>query len=173
MNLSKLFVIALLAGTLGVIGCSDDENGGTAGTGGTGTGGTGGSGTDACTGGLCDSADVKIDCDVARAACKADADIGMTDAECDQAATEFYCNVGDPGTGGTGGDGGGGTGGTGGTGVSDIPGCNQALCAADAARQAACEEFWPLCIEFCNAEAETCGEDECAAFALVFICREQ
>jgi len=54
MKLSRLFVIALLAGTLGVFGCSDDPpatgNGGsggegTAGTGGSGTAGTGGSGT--------------------------------------------------------------------------------------------------------------------------------
>ena len=54
MKLSNLFMIALLAGTLGVFGCSDDPpatgNGGsggegTAGTGGSGTAGTGGSGT--------------------------------------------------------------------------------------------------------------------------------
>ena len=50
MKLSNLFMIALLAGTLGVFGCSDDEtNGGggstgTAGTGGSGTAGTGGGG---------------------------------------------------------------------------------------------------------------------------------
>jgi hypothetical protein len=41
MKLSRLFMIALLAGTLGVIGCGDDTtnpagSGGTAGTGGTG-----------------------------------------------------------------------------------------------------------------------------------------
>ena len=54
MKLSNLFMIALLAGTLGVFGCSDDPpatgNGGsggegTAGTGGEGTAGTGGEGT--------------------------------------------------------------------------------------------------------------------------------
>ena len=54
MKLSNLFMIALLAGTLGVFGCSDDPpsngNGGSggdgaAGTGGSGTAGTGGSGT--------------------------------------------------------------------------------------------------------------------------------
>jgi hypothetical protein len=54
MKLSKLFVIALLVGTLGVIGCGSDPapegNGGsggngTAGTGGDGTAGTGGDGT--------------------------------------------------------------------------------------------------------------------------------
>ena len=45
MKLSNLFMIALLAGTLGVLGCGDDDNGGTAGTGGSGTAGTGGSGT--------------------------------------------------------------------------------------------------------------------------------
>jgi hypothetical protein len=43
MKLSKLFVIALLAGTLGVFGCSDDPETGNGGSGGTaGSGGTGG-----------------------------------------------------------------------------------------------------------------------------------
>ena len=52
MKLSNLFMIALLAGTLGVLGCGDDTTNpagsggsGTAGTGGSGTAGTGGSGT--------------------------------------------------------------------------------------------------------------------------------
>ena len=39
MKLSKLFMIALLAGTLGVIGCNDDTTG-TGNTNGNGTGGT-------------------------------------------------------------------------------------------------------------------------------------
>jgi len=172
MKLANLFLITALVGVVAAIGCSDDPpsngNGGSGGT--AGSGGTGGNGADVCTGGLCETADVRIDCDTARAACKADTTIDMTDAECDAAATEFYCNVGDPGTGGTGGDGGGGTGGTG---VSDIAGCNESLCATDPARQAACEEFWPLCVAFCNSEGEACGEDECAGFALVFICNEQ
>ena len=52
MKLSNFFMIALLAGTLGVLGCGDDTTNpagsggsGTAGTGGSGTAGTGGSGT--------------------------------------------------------------------------------------------------------------------------------
>ena len=64
MKLSKLFVIALLAGTLGVLGCDDETStggsggSGTAGTGGRGPAGTGGGGTgrpvpDPCTGGSC------------------------------------------------------------------------------------------------------------------------
>jgi hypothetical protein len=169
MKLSKLFMMALLAGTLGAFGCSDDEtNGG--GSGGSGTGGSGGSTADPCTGGLCDTADVKIDCDAARAACKVDTTINMTDAECDAAATEFYCVVGDPGTGGAGGDGGGGAGG-----ASGVAGCDVGLCLNNAERKAACEEFMPACILFCEGEgsAESCGEDECIAFALVFICKEQ
>ena len=44
MKSSRLFVIAMLVGSLAVIGCGDD-GGGTAGTGGSGTAGTGGSGT--------------------------------------------------------------------------------------------------------------------------------
>jgi len=66
VKLSNLFMIALLAGTLGVFGCSDDPpatgNGGsggegTAGTGGSGTAGTGGNGgsvdPDVCNVDLC------------------------------------------------------------------------------------------------------------------------
>ena len=172
MKLSRLFVIALLAGTLGVIGCSDDPpangNGGSGGT--AGSGGTGGSTGEPCTGGLCDAQDVKIDCDAALAVCKADAggQIGLTDAECDAQVTEFYCVIGDPGTGGTGGTGGAG-------GASGVNGCDVDLCLSNPDRKAACEEFMPACIEFCEGEgsAEACGEDECIGFALVFICNEQ
>ena len=45
MKLRNLFVIALLAGTLGVFGCSDDPATGNGGNGGEGTAGTGGEGT--------------------------------------------------------------------------------------------------------------------------------
>jgi hypothetical protein len=46
MKLSSLFMIALLAGTLGVFGCSDDPPAtGNGGSGGEGTAGTGGDGT--------------------------------------------------------------------------------------------------------------------------------
>jgi len=169
MKLSKLFMMALLAGTLGVFGCSDDENNG----GGTnGGGGSGGSGvTEPCTGGLCETADVKIDCEASNTVCKADAngDIGMTDAECDEAMTELYCVVGNPGTGGAGGDGGGGAGG-----ASGVDGCDKELCLTEPDRKAACEEFMPWCIAYCDsAEGGLCGADECAGFALIFICREQ
>lgn len=44
MKLSKLFVVALMVGSLGVLGCGDDD-GGTAGSGGNGTAGSGGNGT--------------------------------------------------------------------------------------------------------------------------------
>ena len=183
MKLSNLFMIALLAGTLGVFGCDDDPQtgnggsggGGTAGSGGTGgsggSGGTGGSTADPCTGGLCETADVKIDCDAARATCKADVELALTDAECDAMATEFYCNVGAPGTGGTGG--GGGAGGAGG--ASGVNGCDVDLCLTNEERKAACEAFIPICLVFCEGEGsvESCGEDECIAFAFVFICNEQ
>ena len=163
MKLSKLFVIALLAGTLGVFGCDDGttSNGGNGGSGGDGA-------AEPCTGGLCETTDVKIDCDTARAACKADVELDLTEAECDAMATDLYCNVGAPGTGGAGGDGGGGAGG-----ASGVAGCNVDLCLKNADRKAACEEFMPKCIVFCNDPDEICGEDECVAFALVFICNEQ
>ena len=165
----------MLAGTLGAFGCSDDPpsngNGGSGGDGAAGTGGTGGGAAEPCTGGLCQTADVKIDCEASNTVCKADAngDIGMTDAECDEAMTELYCVVGTPGTGGAGGDGGGGAGG-----ASGVEGCDVDLCLDNADRKAACEEFMPWCIAYCDsAEGGLCGADECAGFALIFICREQ
>jgi hypothetical protein len=72
MKLSKLFMIALLVGTMGVIGCGDE----TTGTGGmTGTGGTGGTGgfdfDTACDRGLCLQSDVlKAECETLVAACR-------------------------------------------------------------------------------------------------------
>ena len=114
MKLSNLFMIALLAGTLGVLGCGDDDNGGTAGTGGSGTAGTGGSGTagtggsgTAGTGGsgtggtggtvgaveACSGADC-VDMDVLRATCEVEFDDciarSQPEAECVIAA-EIVC----------------------------------------------------------------------------------
>ena len=52
MRISKLVMLAVLSGTLGLVGCGDDAStsvGGSGGSGGTaGTGGTGGSGLEAC-----------------------------------------------------------------------------------------------------------------------------
>lgn len=57
MKLSRIFVTALLAGTLAVLGCGDD-GGGTAGSGGTtGTGGTAGTGGGAS--GICAQCDAQ------------------------------------------------------------------------------------------------------------------
>jgi hypothetical protein len=67
MKLSNLFMIALLAGTLGVFGCDSDPatgNGGTGGSGTAGTGGDGGSGgsvDDPCTGGECENDQARKD----------------------------------------------------------------------------------------------------------------
>jgi hypothetical protein len=61
--------------------------------------------------------------------------------------------------------------GTGGTAGAGVPGCNESLCATDAERRAQCEVFIPACLIHC--ETEVCGEDECIAIALVFICNEQ
>jgi hypothetical protein len=102
MKLSKLFVIALLAGTLAVIGCDDGNGNGNGGTGGDGNGGTGGDGNggtggdgnggtggtaDACTTGDCadSSTDVQGACGTVKTFCN----------------SEDCCTL--PGTGGTGG----------------------------------------------------------------------
>ena len=45
MKAGRIFLIAVMAGALGALGCGDDGGGGTAGSGGSGTAGTGGSGT--------------------------------------------------------------------------------------------------------------------------------
>ena len=45
MKVGRIFLIAVMAGALGALGCGDDGGGGTAGSGGSGTAGTGGSGT--------------------------------------------------------------------------------------------------------------------------------
>ena len=101
MKLSNLFMIALLAGTLGVLGCGDDTTNpagsggsGTAGTGGSGTAGTGGGGgtvTDPCTGGLCvDPSEPKAACELTIEFCKSvDCCEGVnpTDRQCDAFGT--------------------------------------------------------------------------------------
>jgi len=119
-------MIALLAGTLGVLGCDSDPatgNGGsggngTAGTGGSGTAGSGGNGTDACTGPLCDAAAAKEACNELIGECNRVAQVDIPEETCDFIGNEVFCEEGAGGTGGTGGAGGaGGTGGTGGTGV--------------------------------------------------------
>jgi hypothetical protein len=149
MKLSNLFMIALLAGTLGAFGCSDDNGGaagtggsGTAGTGGTGTGGSGGTATDPCTGGFCeDPSEAKKGCEVAIEYCKSDdccsgaggaggdgGAVDPTDAECDAIGPKI-CMLDFGGGGGTGGGGTGG-GGTGGGGGGDNPTADEvcALC---------------------------------------------
>jgi hypothetical protein len=55
MKLSNLFMIALLAGTLGVFGCDSDPQTGNGGSGGDGTAGTGGDGTAGTGGGTAGS----------------------------------------------------------------------------------------------------------------------
>jgi hypothetical protein len=168
MRLLKVILFAALVGSVSVIGCGDDETEATGGTGG-GTGGTGGGTTEACTGGFCDTADVKADCEAAVAVCVADADLGLTEEQCEAASTELYCNL-DTGTGGAGGNGGmGGGGGTSG----ELEGCNESLCATDQNRRDRCEAFVPVCILACEETPNACGEDECIGYALIFICNEQ
>jgi hypothetical protein len=158
MNLSKLFVIALLAGTLGVIGCSDDDNGGTGGTGtgGTGGGGTGGGGgtvTDPCTGGFCDDpSEAKTACGVAIEYCKSDdccsggggagGAVDPTDAECDAIGPKI-CMLDFGGGGGTGG------GGTGGGGGGDNPTADEvcALCDSEVGGHIQdCKDTYDACL---------------------------
>jgi hypothetical protein len=184
MKLGRIFVIALLAGTLGVIGCNDEEGtGGTAGSGGTaGTGGTAGSGgtggtVDPCVGGQCDrDSQAKTNCQDAIDACNMLGAGGaggaggapLTPAECDALGAGSFCTEGTGGTGGTGGAAG--AGGTGGAGGSGVEGCNEGLCLTDPERRAQCEVFIPACLIHC--ETESCGEDECIGIALLFICNE-
>jgi len=62
MKLSKLFMIALLVGTMGVIGCGDDD------TTDPGTGNTGGGGS--CNTGVCvDNSELRAACETAVQAC--------------------------------------------------------------------------------------------------------
>ena len=112
MKLSKLFMIALLAGTLGVIGCGDDAtnpagsggSGGSAGSGGTagsgvtagsggGTAGTGGGGSECdrtaaevCA--ECDAPDRRPDCESRFDACLADPPTGNFCEKCAAIALE-------------------------------------------------------------------------------------
>jgi hypothetical protein len=109
MKLSRLFMIALLTGTLGMIGCSDDPpqtgNGGTgggaAGTGGTGgdgaagTGGTGGSSGEVCTLGVCaEPGAFKTACLMAYDTCVEKGD--RTPAECNTIAETANCEESNP-----------------------------------------------------------------------------
>jgi hypothetical protein len=72
MKLSKLFMIALLAGTLGVIGCGDDT-----------TSDNGGNGGDfnfdtACDRGVClESAAAKAQCEALVAACRTEPEVNQ------------------------------------------------------------------------------------------------
>jgi hypothetical protein len=130
MKLSNLCMIALLAGTLGVFGCSDDPETGNGGSGGSGTAGTGGDGgtgggggvvDDPCTGGECENDQARKDacgigieyCNSLGAGGAGGAGGAPTEQQCDAVGTAI-CNV-ETGTGGTGGSGGsGGSGGAGG-----------------------------------------------------------
>jgi hypothetical protein len=173
MKLSNLLMIALLAGTLGVFGCSDDDpktgNGGsggsgTAGTGGSGTGGSGGNGSIdvGCDEGRCVDAAEATKCEDAIAACilAEPAD----EAECIAAGNLIYCD--ESGAGGTGG--GGGAGGGGGTGVPPVGSevCDEGLCTSPGEARDECEELLDLCVEF----APESKWDECVGAALLFAC---
>ena len=106
MKLSNLFMIALLAGTLGVLGCdtarapttNDAGTGGTGGAGGTGgTGGTGGNGTGggdgACSGPLCAlQAAAKEACNELIGECNTSvAQVEIPEETCDLIGNEVFC----------------------------------------------------------------------------------
>ena len=159
MKLSRLFVIALLAGTLGVFGCSDDETngGGSGGSGGTG----GGDGADIG----CDEGDCLTDtalqeqCEQLVTACIAR---DLNEAECIAAGLLVLCN---DGTGGSGGDGGGGTGGSGGAPDPDQL-CNEGFCADPGEAKDTCKVLVATCIE------RDLNVDECIAGVLWLVCKE-
>jgi len=80
MKLANFFLMTMLVGTLGVLGCSDDTTNaagsggsGTAGSGGSGTAGSGGSGTASnCDYGDCaDPGDQRVACETAVGICEA------------------------------------------------------------------------------------------------------
>jgi hypothetical protein len=180
MKLSNLFIIALLAGTLGVFGCSDDPpangNGGNGGNGGSGTAGTGGGtggsgGADPCTGEFCDDS-----AQPNKAACEAFIDgcssLGAggaggappTPEDCDRIGGALCQH--EVGTGGTGGTGGGG--GTGGT--PSGGNCDYGLCVDDSAEKATCEtlvgyceatlDLFPELLDYCieGTNLDQCGD---------------
>ena len=153
MKLRNLFVIALLAGTLGVFGCSDDPppqngNGGSGGTAGSG-------GTDACVGPLCEAEASKAACNVFIVECNETVEIDPTPEQCDAWGNAIFC------LGGTGGSGGGG--GAGGAG-GEL--CNILGCAEDADLKAKCEAAVAWCVAYCADDAE-CQEDECLGLDLL------
>jgi hypothetical protein len=167
MKLSKLFVIALLAGTLGVLGCGDDDgngNGGNGGNGGTaGTGGTGGGGG------------VDLGCDEGRCVEAAQADkcedgIGTciiaepaNEEECIAAGNLIFCNEGAGGTGGNGGTGG--TGGAGGAPDPDVV-CNEGLCASEGQPKDDCKLYLAECL----ANNPALQDEECVAGVQLIFC---
>jgi hypothetical protein len=174
MKLAQFFVIAVLAGTLGVLGCDDETStggsggSGTAGTGGGGTGGggTGGGGTGGGGGGIdlgCDEgnctpdSEAKMDCETLTAACIAD-EIA-NEEECIAAGNLIFC----------GGDGAGGNGGNGGSGGAPDPGevCDEGACAEPGDVQDQCKTVLEACL---IAEPEE-NWDECVIGVQLIICK--
>lgn len=157
MKMSKLFVIALLTGTLAVIGCSSDPAPeGNGGSGGSGTGGTGGGAADPCTGPLCDAPEPEAFCLAIIEECNATVEIDPppTPEQCDVLGNAAACQEGS--TGGTGGAGGAG---------GDV-GCNVLACTTDDELKARCEAAVDACFIYCAADEE-CQEDECLGLGLL------
>jgi hypothetical protein len=101
MKLSRIFLVALLVGTLGVLGCGDDDNGGgTAGTGGSGTAGTGGSGTAGTGGSGTAGSGGSVDPNLCNLeVCALDTDVGRTAKEvCLDEYNDCVSGGGDAGT---------------------------------------------------------------------------
>jgi hypothetical protein len=157
-------MIALLAGTLGAFGCSDDKNG----TGG--TGGTGGGAAEPCTGGKCTpGSTAKADCEDLVEGCEAAGAGGAGGAggasippeSCGAIGFGAFCSEGGGGTGGSGG-----TGGTGGSG-GDL-GCNVLGCVDNGDLKAKCEAAVEACFIHCAIDdPDECQEDECLAIGLL------
>jgi hypothetical protein len=167
MRPSKLFVIVLLAGTLGVFGCSDDPpsngNGGSGGT--AGTGGTGGSVDLGCDEGRCVEAAQAMACEDGIGTCIAAEP--ANEERCIIAGNLVFCSEG--GTGGTGGTGGiGGTGGTGGTGEPPDPDlvCNRGLCEVQGDPKEKCEFALTVCI----ANNPEVNWEDCVGAVLLIFC---
>ena len=90
MKLANFFLMTVLVGTLGVLGCGDDTTN-PAGSGGSGTAVTGGTAGDVCVGGDCvDGSAEKMACEVRVTACRL-TPVGQE--ACIQATVADNCNL--------------------------------------------------------------------------------
>ena len=158
----RIVLATMMALTVAVTGCKDDDDGGTGGTGGTG-------GAEPCTEGLCVAdSEPKAACEAFVEECNKTTEVDLTPEQCDALAVSSICTPPD-GTGGTGGGGGaGGDGGAGGTGGSGGDGgvlfCEDDACAQSESLSEWCENGVLYCMDQLGDEAR------CAVFVDDWFC---